>query len=42
MNNPGLRNEMGEAGRKHVVKNFDYRVVAKRFVEIVQEKLGID
>jgi len=42
MNNPDLRNKMGAAGREHVVKNFDYRAVAKRFVEIVQEKLGID
>jgi hypothetical protein len=32
---------MGEEGRKHVVENYDYRVIAKRFVEIVSEKLGI-
>jgi glycosyltransferase involved in cell wall biosynthesis len=37
-----LRDKMGEAGREHVVKNFDYRVVAKKFVQIINEKLGIN
>jgi starch synthase len=32
---------MGKAGRKRVVKNFDYRVVAKRFVQLLNDKLGI-
>jgi glycosyltransferase involved in cell wall biosynthesis len=41
MQNPSLRRTMGEEGRKHVVENYDYRVIAKRFVEIVSEKLGI-
>ncbi len=36
-----LRRRMGEAGRKHVTELFDYRQVAKRFVEIVSERLGI-
>ena len=36
-----LRKRMGEAGRKRVVENFDYRTVAKRFVSIVSERLGI-
>jgi len=36
-----LRKNMGEAGRKRVVENFDYRVIAKRFVAIICEKLGI-
>ncbi|HEY49984.1 MAG TPA: glycosyltransferase family 4 protein [Dehalococcoidia bacterium] len=36
-----LRRKMGEAGRNRVVENYDYRVVAKRFVQIVSEKLGI-
>ena len=39
--NAELRKKMGEAGRKRVVENYDYRVVAKRFVDIVSEKLGI-
>jgi len=36
-----LRKKMGKAGRKRVVENFDYRVVAKRFVQIMNDKLGI-
>jgi glycosyltransferase involved in cell wall biosynthesis len=41
MQDGGLRKNMGEAGRKRVVENFDYRVIAKRFVAIICEKLGI-
>ncbi|MHC4462157.1 MAG: glycosyltransferase family 4 protein [Planctomycetota bacterium] len=41
MQNAELRNRMGEAGRKRVVENYDYRVIAKKFVELVSEKLGI-
>lgn len=36
-----LRKNMGEAGRKRAVENFDYRVIAKRFVALIYEKLGI-
>ena len=36
-----LRDKMGRAGRKRVIELFDYRVVAKKFVEIVSKKLGI-
>lgn len=36
-----LRREMGRRAREHVVKNFDYRIVAKKFIEIVGRKLGI-
>jgi len=41
MKNPELREQMGKEGRKRVVENFDYRVIAKRFVEIVSKRLGI-
>jgi glycosyltransferase involved in cell wall biosynthesis len=41
MNNPDLRKKMGENGRKRIVENFDYRVVAKKFVKIISERLGI-
>ena len=41
MTNEGLRKKMGEAGRIRIVEKFDYRVVAKRFVEIISERLGI-
>ena len=41
MQNSGLRRRMGEAGRKHVTELFDYRQVARRFVQIVSDRLGI-
>jgi starch synthase len=41
MTDSTLRDKMGQAGRERVVKYFDYRVVAKRFVQIINEKLGI-
>jgi glycosyltransferase involved in cell wall biosynthesis len=37
----GLRRRMGEAGRTHVTGLFDYRQVARRFVKIVSDRLGI-
>jgi glycosyltransferase involved in cell wall biosynthesis len=42
MQDSALRENMGDAGRRHVVEFFDYRQVAKRFVEIVSDRLGID
>ena len=41
MNDAALRDKMGKAGRQRVVANFDYRIVAKRFVEIMNDKLGL-
>jgi alpha-maltose-1-phosphate synthase len=41
MTDAALREKMGKAGRERVVKNFDYRIVAKRFVEIINKKLSI-
>ena len=41
MRDSDLRQRMGQAGRKHVVRLFDYRQVARRFVKIVSERLGI-
>jgi starch synthase len=41
MRDSGLRRRMGEAGRKHVTGLFDYRQVARRFVKIVSDRLGI-
>ena len=42
MNDETLREKMGKAARQHVVKKFDYRVVAKKFVQIMNDKLGIN
>ena len=41
MTNPELREKMGKAGRVRAVEKFDYRIVAKRFVQLMNEKLGI-
>ena len=41
MRDSALREKMGKAGRERVVANFDYRVVAKRFLEIIGDRLGI-
>lgn len=41
MNDAPLRDRMGKAGRERVVANFDYRVVAKKFIQIMNEKMGI-
>jgi starch synthase len=41
MNHALLRMQMGKAGRERVIENFDYRVVARKFVEIVSGRLGI-
>ena len=42
MKDASLRDKMGKAGRERVMENFDYRVVAKRFVQIINDKLGVD
>jgi glycosyltransferase involved in cell wall biosynthesis len=41
MTDAALREKMGKSARERVVKIFDYRVVAKRFVQIINENLGI-
>ena len=41
MSDPDLRQKLGEAGRKRAVEHFDYRLVARRFVEILSQRLGI-
>ena len=42
MQDAGLRKRMGEAGRTRVVERFDYRVVARQFLEILNRRLGIE
>lgn len=41
MTKPELRAKMGQEARNRAVEKFDYRVVAKRFIQMVSEKLGI-
>ena len=42
MNDASLRDRLGKAGHERVVANFDYRVVAKKFLRIMSERLGIE
>lgn len=42
MNDPGLRQRMGEAGRRRAVELYDYRTVARQLVEILRQKLGLE
>jgi glycosyltransferase involved in cell wall biosynthesis len=41
MQDPALRQRLGQAGRQHVAERFDYRVVARKFMDIVTEKLEV-
>ncbi len=41
MNNPELCAQMGKAGRERAVEFFDYRVVAHKFVKIMNDRMGI-
>ena len=41
MHDADRRNTLGEAGRRRAVQNYDYRIVAKKFLEIVSGRLGI-
>lgn len=41
MQDSGLREKMGKNGRQRVIENFDYRVIAKKFVNIISKRLGI-
>jgi alpha-maltose-1-phosphate synthase len=42
MHHPEDRARLGANGRLRAVEEYDYRVVARRFVEIIQRKLNID
>lgn len=41
MTEPSLRAKLGKAARSHVVQHFDYRVVARQFIDIVRNRLGL-
>ncbi len=41
MKDEQLRLSMGEAGRRRVVELFNYKVVARKFVEIISRRLGV-
>ena len=37
-----LRQEMGKQAREHVIKNFDYKYISKKIVDITKEKFNLD
>jgi len=41
MKDAKLRQSLGSAARQRVVERFDYRAVARRFVQLLDERLGI-
>jgi len=41
MSDSTLRKKMGIAARKRVVERFDYRVVARKFIDILTTRLGV-
>lgn len=41
MEDEHLRTTMGAAGRTRAVEHFDYKVVTKKFLQILQDRLGI-
>ena len=41
MADPELRKKMGQAARKRVIERFDYRVVTRRFIDLINQRLGI-
>jgi len=42
MKDADLRRRMGEAARQRAVEHYDYRVIARMFVNIIRTRLGID
>lgn len=41
MNSEELRRSMGEKGRAHATRNFEYRMIARKMAELVGEKFGL-
>ncbi|MFH1585412.1 MAG: glycosyltransferase family 4 protein [archaeon] len=41
LTDPDLCSKMGEAGRQHAVDNFDYKVIARRMLNVIRERLGV-
>jgi glycosyltransferase involved in cell wall biosynthesis len=41
MNHPLVRIQMGKTGRNRVLSHFDYRKVARQFVQLINQKFGI-
>lgn len=41
MQDAALRDSLGKEARHHIERNFNYKIVAKRFLDIIEDKLGI-
>ena len=41
MTDEKLRNELGRQGRQRAVENFDYRTVARKFLQLIDNRLNI-
>lgn len=41
LTDPELCKIMGEQGRKHVLENLDYRVIARKMLGVIRERLGL-
>ncbi|MFN4763157.1 glycosyltransferase family 4 protein [Gillisia sp. Q332] len=41
MQDADLREKMGKEARQHIERKFNYKIVAKRFLDTIQDKLGI-
>jgi glycosyltransferase involved in cell wall biosynthesis len=41
MSDPNLRRKIGKAGRRRVIKNFDHKIVARKFLNILKNRLDI-
>lgn len=42
LEDPELCKTMGEAGRVHAVETFDYKVISKKMLDIIKEKLNLE
>jgi alpha-maltose-1-phosphate synthase len=41
LEDPELGKKMGEYGRKHAVENFDYKIIARKMMAVIRERLGL-
>ncbi len=42
MNDPALRERLGKAARKRIIEEYDYRIVADKYLSLLQNKLGVN
>ncbi len=42
LESPELCKKLGDAGRQHVIENFDYKVTSKKMLDMIKEKLNLE